>query len=375
VVSDGSTDRTVELARRYADRIQLIVFEQNRGYGAAIKEAWKSTRADLLGFLDADGTCDPRFFADLCNALLKRNADIALGCRLNKKTQMPALRQAGNFLFALLLSLLSKQRVRDTASGMRVLRREAYVKLLPLPNGLHFTPAMSARAILGAGDALKIVEIDMPYYEREGQSKLRVVRDGLRFLGIILETAFLYHPARLLGFAGLASFGLAVGLMAAPVMHYLRARSVDEWMLYRFILGHLAATLACLMFAAALLSRRVVQIAIANGSGRRRADWIDRLFLSPGYWAVPLSLILCGAALVGPNLVARATGHQPYEHWSRFLTMSFFFLLAGILISARLLFYFLDLVAAQLQYLRSHIRTANFDEKDDSSTIIDRAAV
>src|SRR5437763_14414333 len=64
VVSDGSTDRTVELACRYVDEIELITFEQNRGYGAAIKEDWKETDADLLGFRDADGTCDPRVFAD-----------------------------------------------------------------------------------------------------------------------------------------------------------------------------------------------------------------------------------------------------------------------------------------------------------------------
>ena len=49
VVSDGSTDRTVEVARRYLDRIRLIVFPENRGYGAAIKAAWSVTDADLLG--------------------------------------------------------------------------------------------------------------------------------------------------------------------------------------------------------------------------------------------------------------------------------------------------------------------------------------
>ena len=38
VVSDGSTDRTVELARRHTHNIQLIVFEKNRGYGAAMQE-------------------------------------------------------------------------------------------------------------------------------------------------------------------------------------------------------------------------------------------------------------------------------------------------------------------------------------------------
>src|SRR5262245_25720854 len=62
VVSDGSTDRTGEIARRYEPQVRVIVFETNRGYGAAIKEGWRVAGGDLLAFLDADGTCDPRYF-------------------------------------------------------------------------------------------------------------------------------------------------------------------------------------------------------------------------------------------------------------------------------------------------------------------------
>jgi hypothetical protein len=95
-----------------------------------------------------------------------------------------------------------------------------------LPNGLSFTPAMSARAMLS--DTLRIVEIDMPYDERAGESKLHVVKDGLRFLRVILETAFLYRPARLLGLAALALFLGAAGLMLKPTLYYLAHHSVQE---------------------------------------------------------------------------------------------------------------------------------------------------
>jgi len=171
VVSDGSTDRTVELARKYEGQIKLIVFPKNRGYGAAIQEAWNNSDAELLGFLDADGTCDPNLFRALCDVLFREKADVALGCRLNRESRMPPIRRIGNFLFAGLLSALSTKWVRDTASGMRVVRRSALGNLLPLPNGMHFTPAMSAKAILS--EDVKIAEIDMPYNEREGESKLR----------------------------------------------------------------------------------------------------------------------------------------------------------------------------------------------------------
>src|SRR5579872_1936479 len=196
VVSDGSTDRTVELAGQFPE-IDLIVFERNRGYGAAIKEAWSRSDADLLAFLDADGTCDPNFFADLVQTLVREDADVVLGCRLNKGSEMPLIRRVGNLIFASILTVFSSTRVRDTASGMRIVHRRCLRRLMPLPDGLHFTPAMSARALLSRD--LKIVEIDMPYREREGESKLRVGKDGLRFLKVILQSAFLYRPSRPLG--------------------------------------------------------------------------------------------------------------------------------------------------------------------------------
>jgi glycosyltransferase involved in cell wall biosynthesis len=213
VVSDGSTDRTVAYASQYTDRIKLIVFEQNRGYGAAIQRAWDETDADLLGFLDADGTCNPKFFADLAHGLLERGADIALGCRLNPNSRMPLIRQAGNVFFAALLTVLSGKRVRDSASGMRIVKRAAYEKMRPLPNGLHFTPAMSARALLDAKASLKMVELDMPYSERVGRSKLNAVQDGMRFLNVIGKTAVIYRPARVLGLA--IALGTAVGIIVS----------------------------------------------------------------------------------------------------------------------------------------------------------------
>jgi len=200
VVSDGSTDRTNELAQRHTDKIQLVVFEKNRGYGAAIQHAWQNSDADLLSFLDADGTCDPRFFADLACALQDKHADVVLGCRLHSQTKMPLLRQTGNILFAGLLTLLSGSRIRDTASGMRIVRREAYDRLRPLPDGLHFTPAMSARALLDREARAKLIEVYMPYHERVGDSKLKAGRDGIRFLGVITKAALLYRPIRLATF-------------------------------------------------------------------------------------------------------------------------------------------------------------------------------
>ncbi len=349
VVSDGSTDSTAERARAYKDEIHLIEFPQNRGYGAAILEAWSQSDAELMGFLDADGTCDPRFFTTLCNAVLEGGADVALGCRLHKKSQMPRVRRVGNTLFSTLLTLLSGRSVRDTASGMRVVRRDRLEHLMPLPTGLHFTPAMTARAVL-RGD-VSLSETDMPYHERTGRSKLSVIKDGFRFLGIILDAAFLYRPSRPLFVLAILSLLVAVGLMVSPILHYLRHQSLEEWMIYRFIVSQLLGTVGFLTLCTAYLSRRIVRLTVLS----RRADALSRgplgrFLTSPGFWLLPTLLLAFGGWLVwGSFRELLATGATA-EHWSRFIAMAFFASLALILVVTRILDHSLSLIGGWLSY-------------------------
>jgi len=344
VVSDGSTGRTVELAQGFRDEITLIVFPRNRGYGAAIKEAWARSDAELLGFLDADGTCDPRFFADLVNALQQEGADVALGCRLNAASRMPWMRRMGNVIFASILTLLSSTRVRDTASGMRVVRRACLGELAPLPDGMHFTPAMSARAMMSG--RVRIVEIDMPYAEREGRSKLRPGRDGLRFLRAIVDAALLYRPARPLAVVGLAWLALAVALMATPTAYYLRHRAVQEWMIYRFVVSHLAGSLAALLLCASYLTGRIVAIAL----GREARGVLRWGFSNRWVWTAPPVLLVGGGLLVLPSFLELVRTGATYEHWSRFIAMSFCWVLAAIIAVTAIIDYVLDLLATKLTY-------------------------
>lgn len=362
VVSDGSTDRTVERARRYADSVKLIVFEKNRGYGAAIKEAWWQSDADLLGFLDADGTCDPNFFADLCRTLVSEQADMVLGSRLNQASKMPLVRRVGNRGFATLLRALSSSRVRDTASGMRVVRRASLGRLLPLPDGLSFTPAMTARAVLGT--AVKIVEIDMPYHEREGESKLRLGRDTVLFLRVILEAAFLYQPSRPLAIVGLVALAVAGAWMMRPILYYLEHHRVQEWMIYRFLVSHVLGTIAGLLLCASYLTAKIVKI--ARPAGDRSQDEIrSRLLTSRLFWLVPGVCFLAGGALVLASFLELVRTGETYEHWSRFVAMSFFWSIGSIFAVTRVMDYVLDLLAAQLAYERQTARR----RRDDPPTV------
>jgi hypothetical protein len=116
---------------------------------------------------------------------------------------------------------------------MRVIRRDALAMLAPLPTGLHFTPAMSCRAALDP--RLTLAEVPMTYAEREGRSKLGVVRDGWRFLKVILQIAVQYRPLLLFGLVGIVQLLLAGVYAIAPASTWLEAGTLPEDRIYRVL--------------------------------------------------------------------------------------------------------------------------------------------
>lgn len=210
IVDDGSKDRTAEIASSFSN-VRLIQHEVNRGYGAALKTGFSMATGDLIGFLDADGTYPPEYFPELCKEALN-GAELVIGSRMSgADSEMPITRRIGNLFFAKLLSLIGRQHVTDTASGMRVFRREVLERVLPLPDGLNLTPVMSTRAI---HEGIVMKELPIPYDERVGNSKLSVVHDGTLFLQSMVWTVLTYNPVRVLGLIGLAGvlFAALVGL-------------------------------------------------------------------------------------------------------------------------------------------------------------------
>jgi hypothetical protein len=226
VVNDGSRDKTAEIARGI-NGVRLISHPKNRGYGAALKTGFNAAKGELIGFLDADGTYPPEYFPKLCTVAMN-GADLVIGSRMaGAESKMPVTRRIGNIFFATLLSLISHQRVTDSASGMRVFKRDILQRMYPLPDGLNLTPVMSTRAI---HEGIRVAEVAIPYSERLGRSKLSVVRDGTVFLQSMIWTAMAYNPVRLLGFTGLAGIGLAVIAVVALVVARLSGvTSLGAW--------------------------------------------------------------------------------------------------------------------------------------------------
>ncbi|MFQ5591520.1 MAG: glycosyltransferase family 2 protein [Phycisphaerae bacterium] len=335
VVDDGSTDRTSEVARRYG-KIRLINFEHNRGYGAAIKRGFDVGTGELVGFMDADGTCNPVFFATLCTALVEDRASVAVGSRMGPDSRMPGTRRVGNRIYALILSILSNQVVTDAASGMRVVRRDALGSLYPLPDGLHFTPAMTTRALMDG--QLRIVERPMSYDERVGESKLHVLRDGVIFLRTILEMTLVWRPARLFFMAALVGFAATLALAAHPIETWLTFGRLDRGLIHRLLFCSVLGTGSAALLGAGVLSHNICRL--LDRRHTPTSFWVaafDRVFTYKGLFVAAVIATAGLAWLVGPGAWSWLTGGHVDVVWPRVVLAALIvFVLAQMSITALL---------------------------------------
>jgi hypothetical protein len=217
--------------------------------------------------------------------------------------------------------MLSGKAVEDTASGMRVIRRDALATLYPLPDGLHFTPAMSARALL---TDLKVVEVPMDYAERQGRSKLSVLKDGIRFLVSIVEALLLFRPGRV--FAAGAAVCITTALIWGlyPTEFYLRNHRLEEWMIYRILFCAFAITCGFNLVAAGVICDRFLEVVFPAS---RQLRTFTGQFI--GWCLAPRRLLLVAGVLmalalwlVGGGLWEYATSGHVTIHWSRVVVAS-----------------------------------------------------
>ncbi len=223
VVDNGSTDRSRALARSAGAR---VIREGQRGYGAALQRGFHEARFDTLVMGDADLTYDFRRLKELADPVLRGEAELAIGNRMNNilPGSMPWLhRYVGNPVLSRLLSIMFHTKaVRDPHCGMRVINRSAFEKLGCVTSGMEFASEMVIRAVRAGW---RITDRDIIYHPRQGESKLRSFRDGwrhLRFMMLHSPTMTLLLPGFLLWLAGLA---LAVPLALGPVI--IHGRLVD----------------------------------------------------------------------------------------------------------------------------------------------------
>ncbi|WP_448562117.1 glycosyltransferase family 2 protein [Trichothermofontia sp.] len=191
VVNDGSTDRSGLILRDRTD-IRLVEHGTNLGYGAALKTGIRVTQHPLVVITDADGTYPNDRIPDLVAAAAQ--ADMVVGARIGSHSKYPTIRKIPKWFLVQFAQWLTKTKIPDLNSGLRVFRKSVVERFLSiLPDTFSFTTTITI-ALLTNRYIVRYVPID--YYPRLGKSKIKPIRDTLRFIQLILRTGIYFAPLR-----------------------------------------------------------------------------------------------------------------------------------------------------------------------------------
>ena len=163
-VCDGSTDASLaSLGGLPTETVRTVVFDDNRGKGEAIRQGFCQARGGYLGFIDADGDLPPRQIARYVEASGLTGTsvgegstgegspgpDYILGSKLHPDSNVtyPPVRWLYSKIWQSVVWALFRLPVRDTQTGIKLLRRDVVAAVLPWTVEKRFTFDLELLAI------------------------------------------------------------------------------------------------------------------------------------------------------------------------------------------------------------------------------------
>ena len=209
VVNDGSSDDTLALCALHG--VRVISHPYPKGNGAAIKTGARAATGDVLVFMDADGQHQAEDIPRLLEEFNK-GYDMVVGAR-QSGSQAGLHRAVANDVFSRFASWMVMQPIADLTSGFRVVRASKFRQFLYLlPNGFSY-PTTITMSFFRAGYSVGYVPIHSPP-RNSGRSHINPLKDGLRFLLIIIKIGTLFSPQKLF-------LPISAGFFATGLAYYL----------------------------------------------------------------------------------------------------------------------------------------------------------
>ncbi len=193
LVDDCSTDGTNEVVFKNKDKInKIIIHEENKGKGAAIKSAQSYVEGEYVIIQDADLEYDPNDIINLLNEIENKKCRVVYGSRVlrnpeNKKSQNFShnIRIIGNIFLTKLSNYLNNQKLTDAHTCYKLFESELF-KSIPLQeDGFSFCPEITTKISLLN---INILEIPINYHGRSyEQGKKIVAKDGLEAIWALIK--------------------------------------------------------------------------------------------------------------------------------------------------------------------------------------------
>jgi len=242
VVDDGSTDGSGESLEEI-NGIKLIRQSENCGYGYSIKAGIMEARGENIAIIDADGTYPAGRIPEM-RALMNTHQMVGAA-----RKPLPPLNYLAKMVLRGLVWILTRSRVPDLNSGLRIFRKELAEKYMHLlPDGYSFTTTLTIACL---SNHHKIAYLPIDYRTRRGHSKLKPLREFFKFIILIVRLVTYFKPLEVFLPASAFLFlaGLVVGFYS--LVMYRRVMDVTTIILILF-----SVQIALLGLLADLINRK-----------------------------------------------------------------------------------------------------------------------
>ena len=247
VVNDASEDNTNSVCQD--NNVICIEHLYTKGNGAAVKTGARNATRDFVIFMDADGQHRPEDIAVLTEKLAQ-GYDLVVGAR-SFKHQANFARGIANIFYNWFSSLITGQKIKDLTSGFRAVRLERFKEFINiLPNGFSY-PTTTTITFLRVGYSVGFADIEV--LRREGDSHIRLVKDGIKFLLIIFRVGVLYSPLKIFFPVSLFFFTSGIGYYAYTFLSQGRFTNMGMLLLVSsiivFLIGLISEQITFLLYS------------------------------------------------------------------------------------------------------------------------------
>lgn len=193
VVDDGSHDGTGDLVERWRDGREGVILlrQENRGKGAAVRAAIPHADGDIAVIQDADLEYDPADVPALIEPIERGVADVVYGSRLSGGRPQRAYlfwHLVGNRFLSLLTNVLYNTTLSDMETGYKAFRTEVLRSLDLRQDDFGIEPEITAKV---CKRNLRVYELPISYYGRTyAEGKKITWRDGFKALRVLFGVRF-----------------------------------------------------------------------------------------------------------------------------------------------------------------------------------------
>ena len=263
VTDAGSTDRTIEICKK--ENIRVIP-RKGKGKGIGMREAAEFSDADILVFLDGDGTYQIDNLELFLEPLINDSADMVIGSRMIGKREagtITSFNMLGNAIFNRTINFALKSKITDSQSGCRAIRRETFRDLFLFSTEFDIEVEMTAEAI---AKGYRVVDIPITYLKRENsKTKLNPIRDGAKIAKTLFFIIMNFRPLLFFSILSLIIFGISV--YPASIVLYEKLTTGNIIHLPAVIFASLLIMTAVILLVLGILSELIV-------NSRRRIEYL-----------------------------------------------------------------------------------------------------